>query len=38
MDKLNSMMILIFFWTEIPILGKFDLKSQNCLFMMKFGT
>ena len=23
---------------EVPFLGKFDLKIQNCLFKSKFGT
>ena len=26
------------FWLEIPFLGKFDQKSQNCQFKLKFGT
>ena len=36
----NSMMLLTFFgfWVEIPLLGKFGPKNQNCHFKLKFGT
>ena len=27
-----------FFWLEIPFLGKFVPKNQNCHFQLKFGT
>ena len=26
------------FWLEIPFLGKFGPKNQNCQFKLKFGT
>ena len=32
------MLIFYHFWPEIPFLGKFGQKDQNCQFMLKFGT
>ena len=29
---------LIRFMLEIPFLGKFDPKTQNCQFILKFGN
>ena len=36
----NSIVVFTFplFCTEIPYLGKFVLKTQNCLFKVKFDT
>ena len=30
--------LIVFFELEIPFLGKFGPKNQNCQFKLKFGT
>ena len=36
--RLNDGVCFICFWLEIPCLGKFCAKNQNCQFKLKFST
>ena len=37
-DHGRMKMEFFYFKSEVPFLGKFDQKTQNCLFKVKFGT